>query len=53
MKTLERIALVVCLVNMLAFAGMWDLMILWGLITIIPLTMIIYQKFKEKDENKI
>lgn len=53
MKTLEYIALAICLVNVLAFAGMWDLMALWGAVAVIPLTMIIYRKLKEKYENKI
>lgn len=53
MKILERIALIVCLVNVLAFVGMWNMMLLWGGIAIIPLTMIIYRKLKEKYENKI
>lgn len=53
MKILERLALAICLINVLAFVGMWDVMLLWGATAIIPLTMIIYRKLKEKYENKI
>lgn len=53
MKILEYIALVICILNILVFVGDWDLMIIWGVITVFPLAMIIYRKLKEQHENKI
>lgn len=53
MKILEYVALAVCIVNILVFVGDWGLMVIWGIITVFPLTMIIYRRLKEKDENKI
>lgn len=49
MKAIEYIAFAVCIVNMMAFYGIWEMVIFWGFLAVIPLTMIIYQKLKEKN----
>lgn len=52
MKRLERIALAICVINIVAFAGLWDIMLGWGLVVLIPATMIFYRKLREKSEHE-
>ncbi len=54
MKKLAYSALFTCLVNIVLFAGVWELLLLWGIVAILPLTMIIYWRLREKqDEDEI
>lgn len=48
MRVLERIALATSILNIAVFIGVWDIVVGWGVVTTALLTIIIYQKLKER-----